>query len=175
LPEFKFKVKFKIQKLERLCGKRATVYSVILEDDEQTLFERFYIENKAEYSQEVVDITRQILTMANKVGVQEQFFTRPEGKLGQDVWDLRDYPKKRLRLYCIKLSGVAIILGGGGPKPKGIAAFQEVPKLKNENYLIRMVSDAVTQRIRDKEIRWNGDEIVGNLLFEDDTTDEEDE
>jgi hypothetical protein len=73
------------------------------------------------------------------------------------------------------LSGVAIILGGGGPKPKGIAAFQEVPKLKNENYLIRMVSDAVTQRIRDKEIRWNGDEIVGNLLFEDDTTDEEDE
>ncbi len=153
LPEFKFKVKFRIQKIDRLCGKRATVYSVIIEDDELTLFERFILENKAEYSKEVLDLTGQILTMANKVGVQDHFFTRPEGKLGQDVWDLRDYPKKRLRLYCMKLSGVAIILGGGGPKPKGVAAFQEIPKLKDENYLIRMVSDALTQRILDKDIR----------------------
>jgi hypothetical protein len=116
-------VKFKIQKLDHLCGKRATVYSVILEDDKLTLFERFFNENKAEYSKEVADLTSKILAMANKVGVQEHYFTRPEGKFGQDVWDLRDYPKKRLRLYCMRLSGVAIILGGGGPKPKGVAAF----------------------------------------------------
>jgi len=175
LPEFKSKVKFRIQKLDRLCGKRPTVYSVILDDDELTLFERFFIENKAGYSKELADLTNQIVTMANKVGVQEYYFTRPEGKFGQDVWDLRDYPKKRLRLYCMRLSGVAIILGGGGPKPKGIAAFQEIPKLEYENYLIRMVSDALTQRIRDKEIRWDGDEIIGNLVFEDDAIDEEDE
>jgi hypothetical protein len=38
-----------------------------------------------------------------------------------------------------------------------------------------MVSDALTQRIRDKEIRWDGDEIIGNLIFEDDAFDDEDE
>ncbi len=115
--------------------------------------------------------------MAHTTGVREQYFERPEGKWGQDVWDLRDKPKKRLRLYCMRLSNVAIILGGGGAKPKGVAAFQEIPKLEYENSLIRMVSDALTQRILDKDIKWSPDgcELMGNLIFEDDSFDEEDE
>ena len=127
------------------------------------------MENKSEYPKELASLKEQLSTMAHKVGVREQFFRRPEGKVGQDVWDLRDNPKNQLRLYCIKLSNVAIILGGGGPKPKGVIKFQELPKLEYENFLMRTVSDALYQRILDKEIKWSPDgcELIGNLIFED--------
>lgn len=168
MSEFQSKVKFEIVKLNRLCGKRATVYSVILNDEGQTLFDRFIVENLPTYRKELTDLNMQIQVISAKTGLRDNFFDKPEGKFGQDVWALYDKPQKRLRLYCMQLAHVVIILGGGGAKKT--RTFQEDPKLKLENDLMRMVSDALTQRIRDKEILWSpdGTELIGDLMFDDD-------
>lgn len=171
-------MKFRLVKLKGLSGKRATVYSVILNDEGQTLFDRFIVENKINFPAEIADLRYQIQTMAHKTGAREQFFERPEGKRDQNVWDLRDRPRKKLRLYCLWYPNVAIVLGGGGVKPKNIRSFQENPKLNLENDLMRKVCDAIDQRIRDKELRWSSDgtELVGEpqyFVFDDEETNEE--
>lgn len=160
-------MKFRLVKLKGLSGKRATVYSVILNDEGQTLFERFIVENLPTYRKELTDLNNQIKVITAKTGIRDNFFDKPEGKFGQDIWALYDKPQKRLRVYCMQLGHVVIILGGGGAKKT--RTLQEDPKLKLENDLMRMVSDALTQRIRDKEIWWSqdGSEIIGNLTFDD--------
>lgn len=162
-------MKFQIVKLERLCGKRTTVYSVILNDEEHTLFEQFIIENQPTYKKELADLRNQLAVISNTTGIRDNFFDKPEGKWGQDIWALYDKPKRCLRLYCMQLGHVVIILGGGGPKPKNIRALQDDPKLAYENGLMRMVSDALTLRMLDKEIKWSPDgmELIGDLIFND--------
>ncbi len=162
-------MKFNLVKLELLCGKKLTVYSVIVNDDERTLFERFLEENLSEYQEELRDVHEQLMVMATKTGAREQYFEKPEGRPGQDIWDLRDKPSRRLRLYGMRLGQVVIILGGGGPKPQNVRTLQENPKLYYENELMRKISDALTQKILDKEIRWTADgfELTGDFNFGD--------
>jgi hypothetical protein len=60
-------------------------------------------------------------------------------------------------------------VGGGGPKPKNISAFQDDEKLTDENYFLRWLSEQITQRIKDKEISYDNDylDFSGNLEFHD--------
>lgn len=164
-------MKFEIRKLHKLCGKRVAVYSIVWNDEETTLFERFILENRDAYPKELIDLRNQINVIANSTGIRDNFFEKPEGKFGQDVWALFDHGKRRLRLYCMQLGHVVIILGGGGPK--NTRTLQEDPKLKFENGLMRIVSDALTQRIRDKEIWWTDDDLTGNFLFDDENLNED--
>ena len=46
-------------------------------------------------------------------------------KYGKFVWALYDDEEKNLRLFCIKFSSVAIILGGGGSKDKFVIKWQD--------------------------------------------------
>lgn len=53
---------------------------------------------------------------------------------------LYDEPDTELRLFCIRFENEKIvILGGGGPKPKIIRAWQDSPKLEREGDLIIMI------------------------------------
>ncbi len=160
-------MKFEIVKVYQLSGRKATIYSVIVNDAPQTLFDQFLIENSTDSLTEVQDITGRIKVMGHKTGSIETFFRKPEGKAGQDIFALYDSPGSKLRLYCIRLGNVAVILGGGGPKPKGIGPFQNDPKLRDENYILREISDRLTQRIKEKEIQWSEDgmELQGELTF----------
>lgn len=75
-----------------------------------------------------------------------------------------------MRLYCIRYGSQLIILGGGGPKPKDIRALQEDVKLTQENYFLRWLSDEITERIKNKDIKFTNDglDFVGDLKFEKD-------
>ena len=61
-----------------------------------------------------------------------------------------------------------MVLGGGGPKPKHIRAFQEDPKLTKENYLVRKIADILYKAIKEKDLRWNkqGDNFEGQMYFD---------
>lgn len=162
---------FNLVKLTDLSGKRATIYSVIINDDKQTLFDQFLDENLEKYPQEIDKLYDKIEVIAQKTGVIPVFLAKPEGKLGQDIYALYDEPDLNLRLYFIRLGSVAIILGGGGYKSKNISAFQEDPKLKEENYILREISERVTERIKSRELKWDGIELYGaeeSFFFEDD-------
>ena len=142
-----------------LSGAKANIFTVKLAGDKYTLFEKFIIENKTKYSDELEDINHRILVMARKKGAREQFFKINEGNPGDGVCALYDMPEKNLRLYCVRYGGVAVILGGGGEKPEGMIALQESVKLTEENYLMRDVSSSIMAALNEKRITWSDDGI----------------
>ena len=162
-------MKYNIVKLTQFSGYHASIYSIYLEDEQQTLFERFLKENINSFKSEIIDINKRLRTINNTTGAREQFFKSKEGNPGDGVSALFDLPDSNLRLYCIRYGNSLIILGGGGHKQKNIKAFQEDNKLTSENYLLRNISKQITERIKDKEIQFSDDgtEIFGNLEFND--------
>lgn len=160
-------MKFRIQKLEQFTGEQAGIYSIFLEDEQQTMFERFLKENISLFKSEIIDITQRIKAINEKTGAREQYFKFKEGIPGDGICALYDLPEKHLRLYCIRYGSSLLILGGGGLKEKEIRAFQENEKLTEENYFLRKVSDLITERIKDGEIEYTADytQLTGNLDF----------
>jgi hypothetical protein len=156
---------FKIVKIGNLSGGYASVYSILLPDEGITLFDRFVKENKDSFISELKDIYNRLSTIGHTTGARVQFFKMNEGAPGDGICALYDNPDSKLRLYCIRYDSSVIILGGGGHKPKTIRALQEDSKLKEENYLLRKISNVITQRIKDAEICISDGEIEGDLEF----------
>lgn len=162
-------MKYKLVKLVKFRGSKSTIYSVIIDEDKQTLFDRFVDENRKIYPLEFKSIRDRLLTIATKTGAREQYFKLFEGKPGDGVCALYDSPESKLRLYCIKYGSCTIIIGGGGFKPKGIKALQDDKKLNDENSILCKLSALITNALRDGTIKWvnNGYELEGDLTFTD--------
>ena len=160
---------FEIVKLDNLSGRKANVYSVMIDSESKSLFGKFITKYKADYRDEIIDIVDRIDLIANYTGAENRHFKENEGRLGDLVCALYDMPNSNLRLYCIRLGKTILILGGGGFKSKLIRALQQDPILTEENYLMREISEKLYDRIKEKEIYWSDDEmeILGNLIFED--------
>jgi len=160
-------VNFELVELLQFSGEKTTIYSAILEGDEDTLLDQFILENQKDYPEEVSDILGRLKAIGNTVGARQEFFKEWEGKPGDGVCALYDRPDANLRLYCIRYGSCAIIIGGGGYKPKSIRALQEDKKLKDENSKVKKISEIITTAIKDKDIQWSHDgmELIGDLIF----------
>lgn len=102
--------------------------------------------------------------MATKTGAAEHFFKLNEGKPGDGVCALFDSPDKKLRIYCIRFANVAIVVGGGGYKPKNIRAYQESPALKKEAEMVIQISKIISKAIKNKDIHLDDNGFfLGNL------------
>lgn len=161
-------MKCELIKIDELSGNKASIYSVIIEEKDVSLFDAFIDENFDLHSSEITNITQRLKTIGTKTGAREQFFKLNEGFPGDGVCALYDDPEKKLRLYCIRYGTMIIILGGGGPKPKNLKALQESKKLTEENYLMRAISRKITEKIKDKDIRLSihTTDFEGELSFE---------
>jgi hypothetical protein len=162
-------MKFNIKPISQLSGNRCKIYSIQIDGDNDTLFEKFLEENDANFPTEVENIVTTLKLIGQKFGAKDQFFRpKKEGKLGDGVEALYDYPNANLRLYAIKYADGLLILGGGGQKPKNVKAFQEDPKLTKENYLLRKIAATLYKAILEKDLRWNnsGDNFEGQLHFD---------
>lgn len=159
----------RLEKIESLSGSKASLYSVRVNEENQTLFEKFVQENKDSFLSETKDILKRLKTIGHTTGARPQFFKLFEGKPGDGVCALYDAPDSKLRLYSIVFGTQILVVGGGGPKPKNISAFQENKKLKDENYFLRWLSEKITERIKDKEITYENHylDFSGNLEFND--------
>lgn len=164
-------MKFRIVKLNDLSGKSASVYSIYMDDEKITLFEKFLEENVNLLSSELYEMIARLKVMGKKTGAREQFFKLNEGNPGDGVCALYDEPGKNLRLYCIRYGTLIVVLGSGGEKPKELKALQESDKLTEENYLLREIAGQINQRIKEKEIGFTDDglEFTGDLDFTEDT------
>jgi hypothetical protein len=158
---------FSILKHPSLSGKRASIYCLCYTESNETLLNEFVNENFEKFPDEVKDILQRLKAIGHTTGAREQFFKPNEGNLGDGVSALFDNPDKNLRLYCILNGTVNLIIGSGGEKPKYMRTLQESPKLMDENYFLRAVSKLFSERIKAKEIRFTGNDLVGNLTFED--------
>lgn len=130
-------MKYKIVELDEFTGSEATIYSIIINNDKETLFEKFVKENLILFKDEIINIFNRLETIGNNTGAREIFFKTKEGYPGDGVEALYDIPDKKLRLYCIRYGLQIIILGGGGEKPENIKALQEDEKLKKRELLIK--------------------------------------
>jgi hypothetical protein len=166
-------MKYKLVKLGKYSGEQASLYTVFLEDEQKTLFDRFLEENKNSFISEIKNIVLRLNIIGHDTGAREQFFKPAEGKPGDGVCALCDVPESKLRLYCIRYGSLILILGGGGYKPKNIRAFQQDEKLTSENYFLRHLSSKIKERMARREISFSDDymDFEGNLIF----NDEEDE
>lgn len=161
-------MKFKIVKLTSFNGYRCGVYSILIDNEQKTLFDCFLSENNIIFKSEIQSILNRLITINTLTGAREGFFKLNEGNPGDGVCALFDIPNSHLRLYCIRYGNSLIILGGGGKKDKSVRKFQDVDKLKNENYLLRDISAQIMTRIKEKEITFSedGTELTGELEFE---------
>lgn len=161
-------MKCRLVKLPSLSGNKASVYSVILNNEQRTLFDAFVGENINSFLSEIRDITVRLRTIGQKTGARETFFKQFEGKLGDGVCALYDMPDKSLRLYCIRYGSQIVVLGGGGPKD--VRALQDDKKLTEENYFLRWLSSQITEKVKSKEITFTDDglDFYGDLEFKDD-------
>ena len=160
-------MKCKLVKILDLCGKAASIYSVILDGEIQTLFEKFLQENKTSYISELNNILIRLQTIGHKTGAREVFFKIHEGSLGDGVSALYDEPGKMLRLYCIRYGTQIVILGGGGPKT--VKELQEDNKLLKENQFLRRLSVQITSHLRESTIKFGNDylDFTDNLTIQD--------
>jgi hypothetical protein len=154
-------MKFELVELIDFSGPKASIYSVYLEDEEQTLFDKFLLENENTFRSEIISILDKIDKIAFRFGAERMFFKENEGRLGDLVCALYDSPDSNLRLYCIRLGKSIIILGGGGEKPKSIRSFQENEKLTKENSLIRQFSEILYEKMLEKDIFWEDELTLG--------------
>lgn len=162
-------MKYRIVKLSQLSGNNASIYSVIVNDEQETVFDKFLKENRSSFLNEIKSILMRLNTIGSKTGARINFFKDAEGISGDGVCALYDEPNSNLRLYCIRYGTQIVILGGGGHKPKSIRALQEDEKLKEENYFLRWLSEEITKRVKEREIWYSNDylEFLGDLEFED--------
>lgn len=161
-------MKFEIVKLNKFNGNKCGVYSIFVDDEQKTLFDRFLGENKILFKHEIQNILERLRTINSVTGAREKFFKLNEGNPSDGICALFDIPDSNLRLYCIRFGNSLIILGGGGEKQKSVKALQEVDKLREENYLLREISAQIANLIKEKEITFSDDgtEITGELEFE---------
>lgn len=94
-------MRIQLVKIEQLSGKQASIYSVIYDNDQVTLFDKFLYENKNLFKSELLSIVVRLKVIGKKTGARKSFFKMDEGDLGDGVCELYDDPKKNLRLYCI--------------------------------------------------------------------------
>ena len=136
--------KFEIVALDEFDGQGAVLYSISLDDQQETLYDDFLREYNELFPDEVKDIVDR-LDAITRLGARPHFFKENQGALGagDGIVALFDLPGKHLRLYCIRFGTVALIIGGGGSKPKTIRAFQEDVKLTKENYQLRALSSRI--------------------------------
>ena len=121
-------MKFEIVELDEFSGRKASIYSIWIDNIEKTLFDQFVEENENSYMNERGSITDRLELIGNLTGAREQFFKLNEGTLGDGICALYDSPDKKLRLYCIRNGSTCIILGGGGMK--NFRALQDNEKLR---------------------------------------------
>jgi len=161
---------YEIVELADFSGKKATIYTVIIDNDELSLFDYFLNEHLNGYKEELKNIISRLEVIGHETGAREQFFKLHEGKPGDGVVALFDEPGRFLRLYCIRYGSCVIILGGGGAKYT--RTWQEDPKLSMEVETLIEISKDILARIKDGEIKWSVDGIhlTGDLKFLDDET-----
>ncbi len=141
----------------------ANFYSIHLEGQELTEFERFFEKFPlgCEYDEEV-DVVIAWLDKIGERGALERYF-RPEGRYGDGVGVIPIDVGNKIRLYCLRLSDKILIFGNGGVKDSD--TWQNSSTLAPYVKLLIDTSRFVWSRISDGKVLLVDKEIIGNLNF----------
>lgn len=147
-------MKFELSDLTKYFGRdnsecKGRLYSVILENEEDTQFEQFLAENGTLYNEEINEIWNRLTVMVQNTGFRREYFKHKEGSLGDGVAALR---QGQLRLYIYYHDRTAIIVGSGGYKPPEIRAYQEDRNLNAKADLMKRIAKAIANAIIERDL-----------------------
>jgi hypothetical protein len=74
-------VKLKLIKIDKLSGHKTQIYSVVVDNDDKSLFEHFLDENDEVYHQELLEILARIKSISQKEGAREHLLKKPKVNL----------------------------------------------------------------------------------------------
>lgn len=138
------------------------VYSVIIGDEEDTIFEQFIAENETQYSEEIEEILNRLTVMVQDTGFLRNQFKHNEGAAGDGVAALR---VKQMRLYLYYNDRTAIIVGSGGYKPPEAHAYQEVPELNKKAGLMKSIAKAIGDAVKERDLWFLEDGSIEETEF----------
>lgn len=150
---------FDITDMPDLSGDGASIYSVTLEGENQTLLEQFFDENEG-YEKELSEILNKLLTMGHKTGCRRDFFKHNEGKPGDGVAVLK---AGCLRLYCLYVDSTIVCFGSGGYKSPHIRAYQEDTVLNAKVVQMEEIAERINRAIKEKDIEIKDGQLIINF------------
>lgn len=144
--------------------KQVAYYSVSLDEDEQTLYDKFVEKHTNENIDKLYHIQKWLQVIGKKYGAQQRFFRNeaqyadasalpPIGKDREPYYV--EFGKKKannLRLYCLRANANVVFLFNGDIKTAKKA--QDCPNVKSHFELANALTKAIDQAFRNKEIRW---------------------
>jgi len=154
-------VKFSIIPLK--SGNKAKIYTIQFEDQSISEYYRFVDDHKSEYPEIVNELDVRLTYMVRNYGIPDHFFKRESPK-PYNVFRIEN--TEDLRIYCIKFSNVAIVLGNGGIKLPDTIKLNENPDLQKIRNLLMGIEDLITDRIKTGDVIINDKELKGNLTFD---------
>lgn len=157
--------KLEIIECEDLSGPACRIYSVKIDDGEDTLFDQFVDKYYDQYEHEVQDIYDRLKVIGRELGMREIFYKPDEGMPGDGICALYDVPDSNVRLYFVKYGNDLILLGDGGPKPKNIRAWQESAILSKVVPQLHIISDLITKATKEKDIRISRNGFEGEMTI----------
>jgi len=146
-------MKFDITEIEELSGDKASIYSVVIDGQDETLLEQFFNDNE-EYKEELKIILSKIKSMANITGCRKCYFKDGEGNLADGVVVLKG---RKLRLYGIYFNNTVVLFGSGGYKD--VRAYQDDPSLNYKAEQVKQIANKINKAILDGSIKIENGEI----------------
>jgi hypothetical protein len=145
-------------------GIKAKIYTIQVEGAELSEYKQFVFENMYVRKEAVRVLDTTLKNMAHRRGFIDEFFIRESP---QDFNVFKITETDDLRLYCIRYSGIAIIVGSGGIKLPHKYKLKENPHLQSKvDYLIE-VEKKIQEKLATKEIRITDNGFEGDLNFKD--------
>jgi hypothetical protein len=153
-------VNFGFKIVEVSLGKRASVYTIQIEGEEQTELDKFLAKKEVQNEKEALEFIAYRLqaTIPNK-GAQKRFFDENEGKATDAVCKLK---QSLLRCYCLRFGKLMIIAGSGGIKPRNIRRRQDKDDLDKAVKILQYVEKRIeeAQKLDQFEFSYNDGRIT---------------
>jgi len=169
-------LKIEIIEMDGLSGSGTKIYSFIVNDANESLYEEFVRENIKLFKKEVTNLDSRLEVVGNETGMEDEFYKTGIGKpLIHHICEFKDKPKANLRLFFIEeVQNNLIMLGSGGQKPKEKHAIQEVPLLDQKRVQLMEIEDLLRSAEKKGHFIINSDGTINSTTnFVYDTNDYE--
>jgi len=144
-------------------GSKAKIYTIKFLESDNSEYKNFVQEFKNIYSESVHILNQKLKSFSYKRGIIDEFLTR-ESSEAFNVYKISE-TNDNLRLYCIRYSNVALIIGGGGIKTLGKIKLKDNPHLQIKVDQLVEIEKIIQKRINSREIIITDNSIEGNLNF----------
>jgi len=157
------KLKFKL--VELVAGREATLYSIVLDNEEESEFQKFVINYPYAEDPRFNELKRYLLEQGpSKIGYRDHRFKKETGRFLTPV--VKPNKTGDIRVFCIRYSNNILIAGGGGIKK--VRKTQQDPTLFKHLNTLETISDILDRSITKEKETWLDTEnykIKGRLSF----------